>query len=118
MKSLQKQDFILNYNKYTKMKYNTYNLQGLLNKVKKKEKVKYLFFWGHTPSKDGSVTGTCFSQWWQSAFTVDGVKYATAEHWMMAKKAQLFGQDAMIEKILAAKSPAEAKKARKTSKEL
>ncbi|MFT4223232.1 NADAR family protein [Dysgonomonas sp.] len=92
------------------MNYNTYNLQGLLNKVEKKEKVKYLFFWRHTPSKDGSVTGTCFSQWWQSAFTVDGVKYATAEHWMMAKKAQLFGQDAMIEKILAAKSPAEAKK--------
>lgn len=92
------------------MKYNTYNLQGLLNKVEKKGNIKYLFFWGHAPSKDGSVTKSCFSQWWQSAFTVDGVKYATAEHWMMAKKAELFGQIVMVEKILAAKSPAEAKK--------
>lgn len=92
------------------MKYNTYNLQWLLNKVEKKENVKYLFFWGHTVSKDGSITKSVFSQWWHSPFTVDGVKYATAEHWMMAKKAELFDQTAMIEKILAAKSPAEAKK--------
>lgn len=92
------------------MNYSTYNLQWLLNKVEKKENVKYLFFWGHAPSKDGSVTKSCFSQWWQSAFVVDEIKYATAEHWMMAKKAELFGQETMIEKILAAKSPAEAKK--------
>lgn len=92
------------------MKHNTYNLQNLLNKVEKKEAVKYLFFWGHAASKDGSVTKSCFSQWWASAFTVDGVKYATAEHWMMAKKAELFGHTEMIEKILTAKSPAEAKK--------
>lgn len=91
------------------MKYNTYNLQGLLNKVEKKENVKYLFFWGHAPSKDGSVTKSCFSQWWQSAFTVDGVKYVTAEHWMMAKKATLFGDEEMQGKILSAKSPLEAK---------
>lgn len=92
------------------MTHNTYNLQWLLNKVERKENVKYLLFWGHTPSKDGTVTKSCFSQWWYSAFTVEGVKYATAEHWMMAKKAELFGHDEMIEKILAAKSPAEAKK--------
>ena len=92
------------------MKNNTYNLQWLLNKVEKKEKVKYLFFWGHASSNDGSVTKSCFSQWWQSAFEVDGIRYATAEHWMMAKKAELFGDIEIAEKILAAKSPAEAKK--------
>lgn len=92
------------------MKYSTYNLQWLLNKVEKKENVKYLFFWGHAPSKDGSVTKSCFSQWWQSAFTVDEIRYSTAEHWMMAKKAELFGDKEIIEKILSAKSPAEAKK--------
>lgn len=73
------------------MKNNTYNLQWLLNKVEKKENVKYLFFWGHAASKDGSLSKSCFSQWWASAFIVDGVSYATAEHWMMAKKAELFG---------------------------
>ncbi|MFV0328626.1 MAG: hypothetical protein ACK5KL_02195 [Dysgonomonas sp.] len=52
-------------------KYTTYNLSWLLNKVEKKESVKYLLFWGHAISKDGSVTKSCFSQWWQSAFTVD-----------------------------------------------
>lgn len=87
-----------------------YNLQWLLNKVEKKESIKYLFFWGHAPSKDGSITKSCFSQWWQSAFVVAGVKYATAEHWMMAKKAELFGDKEILQKILAAKSPAEAKK--------
>lgn len=92
------------------MKYNTYNLQWILNRVNRKENVKYLFFWGHAPSKDGLVTKSCFSQWWQSAFVVDGVKYATAEHWMMAKKAELFGDKEILEKILIAKSPAEAKK--------
>lgn len=91
------------------MKHNTYNLQWLLNKTEKKENVKYFFFWGHTPSKDGSVTGTCFSQWWQSPFEIEGIRYATAEHWMMTKKAELFMDKEMLEKILMAKSPHEAK---------
>ncbi|MDH6308922.1 ribA/ribD-fused uncharacterized protein [Dysgonomonas sp. PFB1-18] len=91
------------------MKYTTYNLQWLLNKVEKKENVKYLFFWGHVPSKDGSVTASCFSQWWHDGFTVDDIYYKTAEHWMMAKKAELFSDTEMLEKILIAKSPAEAK---------
>jgi hypothetical protein len=44
---------------------------------------KYLFFWGHQPQPDGSVGKGCFSQWWPAAFTVDGVSYPTAEHYMM-----------------------------------
>ena len=92
------------------MKYNTYNLQWLLNRVGQEENIKYLLFWGHTLSKDGSVTKSCFSQWWESTFEVDKVRYATAEHWMMAKKAELFEDEEMLGKILAAKSPAEAKK--------
>lgn len=92
------------------MKYTMYNLQWLLNKVEKKDKVKYLFFWGHAASKDGSVTKSCFSQWWPAAFVVDGVRYATAEHWMMANKAGLFGDKEILEKVLTAKSPADAKK--------
>jgi ribA/ribD-fused uncharacterized protein len=71
---------------------------------------KFLFFWGHQPSKDGSISKTCFSQWWLSSFSVDGVEYKTAEHWMMAKKAELFNDNKILEKILVCKSPAEAKK--------
>jgi len=91
-------------------KYHTYSLQWLLNRVEQKEKMNYFFFWGHAPSKDGSVTKSCFSQWWESAFEVDGIRYATAEHWMMAKKAVLFDDKEMLERILVAKSSAEAKK--------
>lgn len=83
------------------MKYNIQNIPS---------DSKFLFFWGHTPSKDGTITKTCFSQWWQSVFVVEGVEYKTAEHWMMAKKALLFNDSEVFEKILLAKSPAEAKK--------
>ena len=51
-----------------------------------KENDKFLFFWGHQAALDGTITKTCFSQWWFSAFVQNGVTYQTAEHWMMAKK--------------------------------
>jgi ribA/ribD-fused uncharacterized protein len=70
----------------------------------------FLFFWGHQPNKDGKISKTCFSQWWLSSFVVDKVNYKTAEHWMMAKKAELFQDSETLEKILLANSPAEAKK--------
>lgn len=72
--------------------------------------VKFLFFWGHQPAKDGAITKTCFSQWWESPFVVEGITYSTAEHWMMAQKAILFKDDAVFNKILKSKSAAEAKK--------
>ena len=81
-----------------------YNIQNIATEN------KFLFFWGHQPNKDGSISKTCFSQWWLSSFEVDKVIYKTAEHWMMAKKAELFKDHAILEKILQAKSPAEAKK--------
>ena len=71
---------------------------------------KYVFFWGHQPSKDGTITKTCFSQWWISPFVVEGITYKTAEHWMMAKKAELFNDQEILEKIIQANSPAQAKK--------
>jgi predicted NAD-dependent protein-ADP-ribosyltransferase YbiA (DUF1768 family) len=48
---------------------------------------KYLAFWGHQPPPGGGVGKGCLSQWWPSAFTVDGEAYASAEHFMMAGKA-------------------------------
>lgn len=91
------------------MNYNTYNLGWLLDKIDKKESVKYIHFWGHQPNKDGSVSASCFSQWWHEGFTVDSIHYYTAEHWMMAKKAELFKDKKILEEILLAKSPAEVK---------
>ncbi|GAA2227646.1 NADAR family protein [Kitasatospora cystarginea] len=71
---------------------------------------KYLFFWGHRPERDGRSGPGSLSQWWPARFTVDGVTYATAEHWMMAGKARLFGDDEVLPRVLAARTPAEAKK--------
>ncbi len=70
---------------------------------------KFVFFWGHQPAPDGSVTKSCFSQWWSSPFTIDGVEYRTAEHFMMASKARLFGDTPTLERILAAGHPKQAK---------
>ena len=70
---------------------------------------KWLMFWGHQPERDGSVGAGSLSQWWPSRFTVEGDEYATAEHWMMAGKARLFGDEDAVAPILAARTPAEAK---------
>ncbi|MEU1125585.1 NADAR family protein [Streptomyces sp. NPDC005899] len=84
---------------------------ALVARVARGDKLKYLPFWGHRPRPDGSLSQSCLSQWWPSPFTVDGVTYASAEHWMMAGKARLFGDAEALERAVAARSPAEAKKA-------
>lgn len=88
------------------MKYNLENTKELFSKGKK---LKFLFFWGHTPNKDGSVGKSCFSQWWNATFIVDGVRYKTAEHYMMVGKAKLFKDEEMLAKIIACNHPMEAK---------
>ncbi len=70
---------------------------------------KFVFFWGPQGRADGSVGKECLSQWWESPFEVDGRTYLTAEHFMMAGKADLFGDAATARRVLAARTPAEAK---------
>lgn len=73
--------------------------------------VEYLLFWGHRPAKGGLVTKACLSQWFESAFEVDGAVYPTAEHYMMAEKARLFADDAALRRVLEAPNPGAAKAA-------
>ncbi|WBO63533.1 NADAR family protein [Streptomyces camelliae] len=86
-------------------------VESLISEVRAGARVKYLHFWGHRPTKDGSIGPSCLSQWWPSPFVVDGVEYATAEHWMMAGKARLFEDAEAERKVLAAGHPSQAKKA-------
>jgi ribA/ribD-fused uncharacterized protein len=72
---------------------------------------KYLWFWGHRPGRGGEPGTGCLSQWWEGGFTVGGVTYRSAEHWMMAGKARLFGDGQMWERVVAARHPREAKEA-------
>ncbi|GGQ87538.1 hypothetical protein GCM10010216_57020 [Streptomyces flaveolus] len=85
--------------------------EALLREVRAGARIKYLCFWGHRPLPDGRIGPSCLSQWWPSPFTVDGVEYATAEHWMMAGKARLFEDAEAERRVRAAGHPAEAKKA-------
>ncbi|MEU6374777.1 NADAR family protein [Streptomyces sp. NPDC046909] len=82
----------------------------LVRAVRAGARVKYLHFWGHRPRADGQLGSSCLSQWWPSPFEVAGVTYATAEHWMMAGKARLFGDAEAERQAVAARSPAQAKK--------
>jgi predicted NAD-dependent protein-ADP-ribosyltransferase YbiA (DUF1768 family) len=50
---------------------------------------EFLFFWGHTPRSSG-IGKQVLSRWWPAAFSLGGVSYASAEHFMMAAKARLF----------------------------
>jgi ribA/ribD-fused uncharacterized protein len=85
------------------------DLTQLRQRVSSGEAFEFLFFWGHQPNKDGSVGKSCFSQWYPAPFLVDGVRYLTAEHWMMAGKARLFGDEATLAKILSLDHPGAAK---------
>jgi len=60
---------------------------------------RFTFFW------DGP-----FSQWYKAPFQLDGYFYNTAEQYMMAEKARLFGDHATLEAILKAREPAEQKR--------
>jgi ribA/ribD-fused uncharacterized protein len=86
-------------------------VEDLVRLDERGELPELLLFWGHRPPKGGGVGKGCLSQWYPAAFTVDGVRYATAEHYMMAGKARLFG-DAEAEKpVLADDDPGKAKSA-------
>ena len=76
--------------------------------------LKYVFFWGHIGQPGGAVGKECFNQWYPAAFTFDGHTYATTEHYMMAEKARLFGDEATRTAILEAAHPNEAKKLGRT----
>jgi len=53
-----------------------------------------LFFWGGWPS-----------QWTLADFVIDGVTYNCCEQWMHAEKARLFGDNEVLDKILASPYP-------------
>ncbi len=84
-------------------------LEDLRARFNAGEQLEFVFFWGHRPAKDGAVTASCFSQWYEAPFTVEGQRYATAEHYMMAEKAALFGDQATKALILHAPDPGAAK---------
>ncbi|KPA88254.1 MULTISPECIES: NADAR family protein [Pseudomonas] len=84
------------------------HLDALRARFNAGETLKYVFFWGHQRSKD-TLTASCFSQWYNAEFTVDGQRYLTAEHFMMAEKAALFDDQDIRTQVLHAPTPGAAK---------
>jgi ribA/ribD-fused uncharacterized protein len=70
---------------------------------------QWLMFWGHRAHPDAPVHSACLSQWFYAPFDSDGIRYRTAEHYMMAGKARLFGDRAAEQRILNAEHPGQAK---------
>jgi len=59
---------------------------------------KFTFFYGGP-----------FSQWARCDFVIDGVKYNSAEQWMMANKAVMFADYEILERIMSTSDPREQK---------
>ena len=77
-----------------------YNKELLINKNDTLTKEDFVFFWGHHKGKNG-VSKSCFSQWYPCLFTIDGQQYNCAEQYMMAQKANVFGDEEVMNQILA-----------------
>ena len=88
------------------------DLQGLRRRHGDGERLEFCFFWGHVPAKGlpaGTLDKACFSQWSEQGFELNGLHYKTAEHFMMASKAELFGDLSTRDLVLKAPGPKEAK---------
>lgn len=69
----------------------------------------FFLFWGHQLSKDGSINKSCFSQWWMTEFWSIANHYCCMEQFMMAQKAELFGDENIQQQILESKDPKQIK---------
>lgn len=86
-----------------------YSIDTIKQIVHDNPTTKIIYFWGHHPNPK-KMTAACFSQWYDCCFEVDGVQYHTAEQYMMASKARLFGDEEVLQEIMAAQSPSDYKR--------
>lgn len=90
--------------------FNIYSIDELREAKKSGKEFRYILFW--TFQKEdiylNPCNETCLSQWFPSNFEdEDGNKYCCCEQYMMAKKAELFGDKEILQKILESKNPEE-----------
>lgn len=89
------------------MNYNLEKTRLAFNE--KPDEMDFIFFWGHRRPEGGNVSKSCFSQWFPSYFEHEGEQYYNAEQWMMAGKAKLFKDEAILAKILQERAPKKIK---------
>lgn len=71
---------------------------------------EFVFFLSPEAGNPRELGSECLSQWYPSPMEIDGVRFPTAEHYMMWRKAQLFSDDDVSKRLLADESPAAAKR--------
>ena len=86
-----------------------YDMERIKELARRNPCTPIIYFWGHTPNPK-KMTAACFSQWYDCLFEVEGVQYHTAEQFMMASKARLFGDEEVFNEIMSADSPFDYKK--------
>jgi len=70
----------------------------------------------YLPIYESSKQPSIFCQSYPYRFIQNGIWYETVEHWNAAKKAELFGDSATLDKIIASKTAAEARRLSKAIK--
>ena len=86
-----------------------YTRQWLQQEFAEGRKRSFCLFWGHQPSEDGQLTKSCLSQWWMEDFWSVANTYFCMEQYMMAGKAELFGDSEIRELILKCSDPRQIK---------
>jgi predicted NAD-dependent protein-ADP-ribosyltransferase YbiA (DUF1768 family) len=81
------------------------SVEALLREIEAGATPQYLFFWGHQAKSGETVGKHVLSQWWEAEFEIGAIRYPTAEHYMMAEKARMFGDGATLSLILEAPGP-------------
>ncbi len=82
-----------------------YTVESVIKEHDQGSRLEYIFFWGHTERKAGEISKACLSQWYPTRFFENGIMYSSAEQYMMAEKAKLFGDFVTQEKILQETDP-------------
>ena len=77
-----------------------YTRQWLQQEFAAGRKRELCLFWGHQLSEDGQLTKSCLSQWWMEDFYTTAESYLCMEQYMMAAKAELFGDKEIRDQIL------------------
>jgi len=92
------------------------NKNELIAAIGRGESFSYLFFWNEAKPKGKRTDKSCLNQWYKASFSISvhafgelhELTFATAEHYMMYKKAELFKDYDIRNQIYKSQSPKEA----------
>jgi ribA/ribD-fused uncharacterized protein len=86
------------------------NIEDLRQRIAAGWRAEYALFLEPDPDHPGVLGNECLSQWYPSQMVLEGVRFPTAEHYMMWRKARVFGDSEVERQLLVDDSPASAKK--------